>query len=285
MCRRCCHRRGHPPPPPRDRHTPDQAMPPSLPLAISPWQRDETTARPATNHSPSGCTNDFSMILSPRTTGRWTFGSAFEARRAIPGCEGSIVPLRIHSSAIRYFDAVRRAKSIREAARQLNVASSAVNRQIIKLEEEIGEPLFHRLPTRPRADAGRRGAGAPCHHGVPGPRADRRRDRRHPRRADRPHHGRGGGERRFVDPAPGDRPESAPGRRASPSPLSSWDRSTFPAAVVSGEVDVGVAFALRKSSECSRSFSRSSGSARSCGRTTRWHATRPSRCPRASAFR
>jgi DNA-binding transcriptional LysR family regulator len=57
------------------------------------------------------------------------------------------VPLRIHSSAIRYFDAARRAKSIREAARQLNVASSAVNRQILKLEEEIGAPLFDRLPT------------------------------------------------------------------------------------------------------------------------------------------
>jgi len=55
------------------------------------------------------------------------------------------VPLRIHSPAVRYFDAVRRAKSIREAARQLNVASSAVNRQIIKLEEEIGAPLFDRL--------------------------------------------------------------------------------------------------------------------------------------------
>lgn len=55
------------------------------------------------------------------------------------------MPLRIHSPAVRYFDAVRRAKSIREAARQLNVASSAVNRQIIKLEEEIGAPLFDRL--------------------------------------------------------------------------------------------------------------------------------------------
>lgn len=55
--------------------------------------------------------------------------------------------LRIHSPAIRYFDAARRAKSIREAARQLNVASSAVNRQIIKLEEEVGAPLFHGLPT------------------------------------------------------------------------------------------------------------------------------------------
>lgn len=53
--------------------------------------------------------------------------------------------LRIHSSAIRYFDAVRRTKSIREAARQLNVASSAVNRQIIKLEAEIGAPLFDRM--------------------------------------------------------------------------------------------------------------------------------------------
>jgi DNA-binding transcriptional LysR family regulator len=56
------------------------------------------------------------------------------------------VPLRIHSPAIRYFDAVRRAKSIREAARQLSVASSAVNRQIIKLEEEVGAPLFERRP-------------------------------------------------------------------------------------------------------------------------------------------
>lgn len=54
---------------------------------------------------------------------------------------------RIHSPAIRYFDAVRRARSIREAARQLNVASSAVNRQIIKLEEEIGAPLFDRRPS------------------------------------------------------------------------------------------------------------------------------------------
>jgi DNA-binding transcriptional LysR family regulator len=57
------------------------------------------------------------------------------------------VAWRIHAPAIRYFEAVRRAKSIREAARQLNVASSAVNRQIIKLEEEIGASLFDRRPT------------------------------------------------------------------------------------------------------------------------------------------
>jgi len=53
--------------------------------------------------------------------------------------------LRIHASAMLYFDAVRRAGTIREAARRLNVASSAVNRQILKLETEIGAQLFERL--------------------------------------------------------------------------------------------------------------------------------------------
>ncbi|MCQ4158614.1 LysR family transcriptional regulator [Roseomonas sp. GC11] len=53
---------------------------------------------------------------------------------------------RIHAPALQYFDAVRRAGSIREAARRLNIASSAVNRQILKLEEELGAPLFDRLP-------------------------------------------------------------------------------------------------------------------------------------------
>ncbi len=54
--------------------------------------------------------------------------------------------LRIHAASLRYFDEVRRAGTIREAARRLNVASSAVNRQILGLETEIGTPLFERLP-------------------------------------------------------------------------------------------------------------------------------------------
>ena len=54
--------------------------------------------------------------------------------------------LRIHAASLSYFDAVRRAGSIRAAARRLNVASSAVNRQILSLETEIGMPLFDRLP-------------------------------------------------------------------------------------------------------------------------------------------
>ena len=54
--------------------------------------------------------------------------------------------MRIHAAALLYFDAVRRGGSIREAARRLNVASSAVNRQILKLEAEVGVPLFERFP-------------------------------------------------------------------------------------------------------------------------------------------
>jgi len=54
--------------------------------------------------------------------------------------------MRIHAAAVVYFDSVRRAGSIREAARRLNVASSAVNRQILKLEDEVGAQLFERLP-------------------------------------------------------------------------------------------------------------------------------------------
>ncbi|ATP19979.1 MULTISPECIES: LysR family transcriptional regulator [Sphingobium] len=53
---------------------------------------------------------------------------------------------RFHAPMIVYFDAIRRAGSVREAARRLNVASSAVNRQLLKLEEELGTPLFDRLP-------------------------------------------------------------------------------------------------------------------------------------------
>lgn len=53
--------------------------------------------------------------------------------------------LKFHSVAVTYFDMVRRCASIREAARRLNVASSAVNRQILKLEDDIGAPLFDRL--------------------------------------------------------------------------------------------------------------------------------------------
>jgi len=51
----------------------------------------------------------------------------------------------MHAAALRYVDQVARLGSIRRAAGVLNVASSAVNRQILKLEAEIGTPLFERV--------------------------------------------------------------------------------------------------------------------------------------------
>lgn len=50
----------------------------------------------------------------------------------------------IHSAFLKYFDAVRKSGSIRLAARKLYVASSAVNRQILKIEDELGVKLFER---------------------------------------------------------------------------------------------------------------------------------------------
>lgn len=50
----------------------------------------------------------------------------------------------MHAVVLRYVDQVARYGSIRRAAGALNVASSAVNRQILKLEAEIGVPLFER---------------------------------------------------------------------------------------------------------------------------------------------
>src|SRR5690606_7329494 len=53
--------------------------------------------------------------------------------------------MHIHARSLKYFDMIRRCGSIREAARRLHVASSAVNRQLLQLEEEIGAPLFDRM--------------------------------------------------------------------------------------------------------------------------------------------
>ena len=50
----------------------------------------------------------------------------------------------ILSTAFRYFAAVAEAGSIRAAARELNIASSAINRQILLLEEALGMTVFER---------------------------------------------------------------------------------------------------------------------------------------------
>ena len=50
----------------------------------------------------------------------------------------------LYSRPLTYFAVVAETLSIRGAARQLNIASSAVNRQILLLEQAIGTPLFER---------------------------------------------------------------------------------------------------------------------------------------------
>jgi DNA-binding transcriptional LysR family regulator len=52
----------------------------------------------------------------------------------------------LHAVALNYFREVARIGSIRKAAGSLNVAASALNRQIINLEIQLGTPLFDRLP-------------------------------------------------------------------------------------------------------------------------------------------
>src|SRR3546814_17952353 len=59
----------------------------------------------------------------------------------------------LHARMLTYLDEVARCGSIRKAAARLNVASSAINRQIIALEEQIGEQIFERMPRRLRLTA------------------------------------------------------------------------------------------------------------------------------------
>ena len=64
----------------------------------------------------------------------------------------------LHNRLLIYLDEVVRCGSIRAASRKLNVASSAINRQILALEEDLGTPIFERLPRRfrPRVLLGHR---------------------------------------------------------------------------------------------------------------------------------
>ncbi len=59
----------------------------------------------------------------------------------------------LHSRMLRYFDGIAREGSIRQASAKLGVSASSINRQLIQLEEELGTPLFTRLPRRLRLTA------------------------------------------------------------------------------------------------------------------------------------
>ena len=57
------------------------------------------------------------------------------------------------SRFLRYFVVVGRFGSIRRAAEELNVSASAIDRQILNVEADLGMPLFERLPTGLRLTA------------------------------------------------------------------------------------------------------------------------------------
>ena len=59
----------------------------------------------------------------------------------------------MHASVLRYFVEVARCGSVRRASEKLYVAASAVNRQILKLEDELGTELFDRIPNGMRLNA------------------------------------------------------------------------------------------------------------------------------------
>ena len=52
----------------------------------------------------------------------------------------------MHAIVLKYFVEVARSGSVRKASQKLFVAASAINRQIINLEDELGVELFDRLP-------------------------------------------------------------------------------------------------------------------------------------------
>src|SRR5258708_31802861 len=59
----------------------------------------------------------------------------------------------INIKLLKYLQEVARAGSIRKAATLLNISSSALNRQILALESQLGTSLFERLPKRLRLTA------------------------------------------------------------------------------------------------------------------------------------
>jgi DNA-binding transcriptional LysR family regulator len=81
-------------------------------------------------------------------------GGARSSARDAAEPHGSVSRARLRPPRLlAYVDAVARHGSIRKAAEFLNVASSALNRQILDLEADLGSALFERLPRGVRLTA------------------------------------------------------------------------------------------------------------------------------------
>ena len=62
-------------------------------------------------------------------------------------------PRHLLPRSLRYVDEVAKAGSIQRAAKELSLSASAIDRQILLLEGDLGAPLFERLPTGMRLTA------------------------------------------------------------------------------------------------------------------------------------
>lgn len=58
-----------------------------------------------------------------------------------------------HLQTLKYVDTVARIGSIRKAADTLSITSTALNRRILAMEDELGVPIFERLPRGVRLSA------------------------------------------------------------------------------------------------------------------------------------
>ena len=58
-----------------------------------------------------------------------------------------------HLLPLQYIDAVARAGSIRKAAETLAITSTALNRRILTMEEDLGVQIFERFPRGVRLSA------------------------------------------------------------------------------------------------------------------------------------
>src|SRR5258708_7167739 len=86
---------------------------------------------------------------APKSGKRLGTGTPGRKQETSPQPPRPLSPPRIFA----YVDAVARHGSIRKAAAALHIVSSALNRRILDLEEEMGAPLFERLPRGVRPTA------------------------------------------------------------------------------------------------------------------------------------
>lgn len=63
-----------------------------------------------------------------------------------------LLPMK-HLMPLRYIEAVARSGSIRKAAETMSITSTALNRRILAMEEELGVQIFERLPRGVRLSA------------------------------------------------------------------------------------------------------------------------------------